>query len=163
MVELAKEYKWIILQDLYGFGSNMKMKIRPALPDLMALIEHPKSSSYLPQALGAIGEDALNALIKEYKKSDKPRKQRILAMFGGMGTAAKPALPFLSQEYLAETDQELKRDFMNAFNSIIKNIIERQQFFIELSKKAIKSRKEKKKAQDRELDGVGVPINPLLL
>jgi beta-lactamase regulating signal transducer with metallopeptidase domain len=158
LVELAKDQSWEALRYLYELGPRAK----PVLPDLMALIEDPRSSNKLPEVLGAIDEDALNALIEEYKKSDKPRKQKITSIFHGMGAAAKPALPFLIQEYLAETDQELRLDFTNTFNSIIRNEIERQRFSIELGKKIRKFREEKKKTQDDELDGVGVPMKPLL-
>jgi hypothetical protein len=73
------------------------------------------------------------------------------------------ALPFLSQEFITATGQGLHDGAYIAIHSIIRDDVERQKFYQKLNKKWNKAREDKKKSQDRELDGVGAPINPIRL
>ena len=140
----------------------MKKKIGGKKQELSVITQEQAEAP--ENALAAIGAEAVKPLIEAYKKSDHSPKRRILTIFKKMGPKAKPALPFLTQEYITETSGVLQIGLDESLDSILKeDDVERQRFLIKLieSRKKYrmrqelnKSLKEKKKAQGRFPDGV---------
>ncbi|MCH7687564.1 MAG: hypothetical protein IH899_12935 [Planctomycetes bacterium] len=139
----------------------VKKKITPGPGDGLVFVVLQEQAEAPENALAAIGAEAMEPLIEAYKKSENFQKFRILVIFKKMGPKAKPALPFLTQEYIVKTDATLMLRIQEAVESIISDKAESRRLFRKLHEMK-KSQEEKKKAQDRELDGVGVPIKPLL-
>lgn len=127
-------------------------------------------------ALEAIGSEAVKPLIEAYQKAGKIEdKSRIQLIFLRMGPKAKDAIPFLEQEYLSVrakknlTNKEMS--FLSQLLSTLKVILANDEEYKkwaqrlnDLGNRKWRSQereadeKDKKKAQNQELDGVGAPV-----